>query len=359
MSLFQRALVFLALGFIIYQARSILTPFIVAAVLAYVLTPLVDILEERLHWRRGWVAGVMYLALLLFIVVIGFALAPLIQQETDMIRTQGNDIIRSTILQLLGTQPIDLLGFQIDPSVVAIGIDRSLRSLLDEPRSAIDAAARAFETGLQVVASLLVLFYFLIDGRKIGAYPLRFLRRDQRAYVSSLALRIHATLLRYLQGQMLLVLLVSVIALIGFYVVFHLPFAIGLAVMTGFLEIIPVIGPAIAMIVVGSVGFAHGGFSLAISVVLFLWVVRLVEDQFVMPQVIGHAVELHPVVTLFAVLVGGALGGILGSLLAVPVAAAIRLLLDDMAIEPPPPASPQPVEVIEVVPESDPDPART
>src|SRR5690348_12287256 len=100
---FQRALVFLALGFIIYQARSILTPFIVAAVLAYVLTPIVDIMEERLHWRRGWIVGIMYFALLLFIVVVGFALAPLIQQETDMLRTQGNDIIRSTILQLLGT----------------------------------------------------------------------------------------------------------------------------------------------------------------------------------------------------------------------------------------------------------------
>jgi predicted PurR-regulated permease PerM len=76
--------------------------------------------------------------------------------------------------------------------------------------------------------------------------------------------------------------------------------------------------------------FARGGAGLAAAVIVFYFVLRQVEDQVVMPVVIGRAVHLHPIVTIFAVLVGLSLYGVLGGLLGVPVAAAINVVFREL-----------------------------
>jgi predicted PurR-regulated permease PerM len=129
--------------------------------------------------------------------------------------------------------------------------------------------------------------------------------------------------------------------------ILHLPYALGIAILTGLLEIIPLIGPLIATAIAAIDAFAHGGLQLSLIVIAIYFVIRQVEDQVVMPQVIGRAVHLHPVVTIFAVLVGVSAFGILGGLLGVPVAAAINVVYREFyglpATRPPaPPAAPSP-----------------
>jgi predicted PurR-regulated permease PerM len=123
---------------------------------------------------------------------------------------------------------------------------------------------------------------------------------------------------------------VATVAYIGLGPVAHLPYALALAVLTGILEIIPLIGPLIATAIVAVDAFARGGAGLAAAVIVFYFVLRQVEDQVVMPVVIGRAVHLHPVVTIFAVLVGLSLYGVLGGLLGVPVAAAINVVFREL-----------------------------
>ena len=108
--------------------------------------------------------------------------------------------------------------------------------------------------------------------------------------------------------------------------ILHLPYALGIAILSGFLEIIPLIGPLIATAIAAMDAFAHGGAGLAVVVIVIYFVVRQVEDNLVMPQVIGRVVHLHPVVTIFAVLVGLQVYGILGGLLGVPIAAAVNVV---------------------------------
>jgi predicted PurR-regulated permease PerM len=98
--------------------------------------------------------------------------------------------------------------------------------------------------------------------------------------------------------------------------------------MTGFLEILPLIGPAIATVLAAGVALAAHGPGVAIAVIIVYFVLRELEDNLVMPFVVGRAVELHPLVTIFAVLAGGQIAGIIGMLLAVPVTAAIKVILD-------------------------------
>jgi predicted PurR-regulated permease PerM len=112
--------------------------------------------------------------------------------------------------------------------------------------------------------------------------------------------------------------------------VLHLPYALGIAIVTGVLEIIPLIGPLIATAIAGIDAFARGGPELAAIVVILYFVIRQVEDQVVMPIVIGRAVHLHPVVTIFAVLVGLSVYGVLGGLLGVPIAAAVNVVFREL-----------------------------
>src|SRR5207244_3146647 len=123
------------------------------------------------------------------------------------------------------------------------------------------------------------------------------------------------------RGQLFLIVLMSAVTYVVLTFVFRLPFAVAIAFATGLLEVIPLLGPILATTIAASVALAHGGPGLALAVIVAYFVLRQIEDQVVMPLVVGRAVHLHPVATLFAVLAGGTIAGVLGMLLAVPTAA--------------------------------------
>ena len=202
--------------------------------------------------------------------------------------------------------------------------------MIDSPSSAVQMAERAVDVGLQVILCLIITFYLLLDGHRFGQFALRFLDREQRVDTLRIAHRVHVVLGRWLRGQLLLIALVSVVIYVVLGPILHVPFALLLAVMSGVLEIIPLVGPLIAAALAGTVTFATHGTDTTIVVLVVYFVVRQVEDQVVMPLVIGRAVHLHPVITIFAVLVGLSTWGILGGLLGVPVAAAINVTLHEL-----------------------------
>jgi predicted PurR-regulated permease PerM len=144
----------------------------------------------------------------------------------------------------------------------------------------------------------------------------------------SAAKDVNVVLSRYVRGLLFLVALMSAVTWAGLTFVFHLPFALPIAIATGLLEVIPFVGPIAAGALAAVVAFSHGGVGLTVGVAVFYFVLRQAEDQLVMPAVIGRAVALHPAVIIFAVLAGGTIGGVLGTLLAIPTAAALKVLLD-------------------------------
>jgi predicted PurR-regulated permease PerM len=159
---------------------------------------------------------------------------------------------------------------------------------------------------------------------------LRFFDREQRADALRIAHRIHVVLGRWLRGQLLLIALVAVVIYVVLGPILHVRYALALGVLSGVLEIIPLVGPIIAAAMAGTVTFATHGTDTTIVVLVVFLVVRQVEDQVVMPLVIGRAVHLHPVITIFAVLVGLSTWGVLGGLLGVPVAAALNVTLHEL-----------------------------
>jgi predicted PurR-regulated permease PerM len=248
--------------------------------------------------------------------------------ELRAIEREGPSIIESVVDKLTGGQNIDLLGQSITSADLGRRIDVAVRDELGTPSQAIQAIRAGFELVLGVVLVFLSLAYMLMDGQRFFEYLLRFVPAEHRTHIQHLSMEIHRVLGRYLRGQLLLIVLMSSVTFVLLEWAFQLPYALWVGILTGILEIIPLIGPITAGAIACTLGFAQGGPTEAAELAIMYFVLREIEDQLVMPLVVGRAVHVHPLVTIFAVLTGEKIAGVLGMILAVPIAAALKVVLD-------------------------------
>jgi predicted PurR-regulated permease PerM len=318
-----------AVVLLLWLARDIIGPFIVAGILAYAFSPVVSGVQSRTGLPRAAIIAFGYVVVLAILGGLGFIAAERLNRELTALSSGGHDVIGSGMHKLFGDTVV-VLGNTFSVADLSRQIKEGLVGLVNSPSSAVQVAERAVNLGLQVVLCLIITFYFLLDGGRFGRFALRFLDREQRADSLRLGQRIHVVLGRWLRGQLLLIALVAAVIYAILGPILHIPYALTLAVLSGFLEIIPLVGPLIAASLAATVAFSSHGMDTTIVVLAAYIVVRQIEDQIIMPVVIGRAVHLHPVITIFAVLVGLSTWGILGGLLGVPVAAALNVTLHEL-----------------------------
>lgn len=181
---------------------------------------------------------------------------------------------------------------------------------------------------LGVLVCVVSSIYFITDSHRVGQFFLRFIPEDQRQFVTNITQQSNVMLSRYVRGQLLLVTIMSTVTWIFLHFIFKLKYALVIAIASGFLEIIPVLGPIIATSTATIVGVAQHGMDVALGIIVCYTLARWTEDYVIIPRIIGHAVELHPLVVIFAVLCGEVTAGALGMLIAIPVAACIKLVVD-------------------------------
>ena len=288
---------------LLWLARGIIGPFVVAGVLAYAFSPVVSAVQRRTRLPRVAIIAIGYVLLLVAVGALAFIAADKAGKELTELSSGGHDVISSALHKLFGNT-IVVAGNHYSVETLATQIRQAFLGMIDSPSSAVQAAERAVDIGLQVILCLIVTFYLLLDGHRFGQFALRFLDPEQRADAIRIAHRIHVVLGRWLRGQLLLIALVSVVFYVILGPVLHVPYALALGILSGVLEIIPLVGPVVAAALAGTVTFATHGTDTTIVVLVVYVVVRQIEDQVVMPLVIGRAVHLHPVITIFAVLVG-------------------------------------------------------
>ena len=320
----------LAVLVLLWLARDVLPPFVIAAVVAYAFSPLVGAVEERSRLPRVVVVLVLYAVALAGIAVALWAVSGQLINELEELATGGAAALADTLRGLLGHDAIQIGTRQITVQEIARQLNDAIGQSLATPTDALHLATLVGEAAVQAVLVLIVAFYLLLDGERFWTFALGFLQPVQRERASGIAGRIHLVLGRWLRGQLGLIILVTLVLYVSLGPVLHVPYALALALLSGVLEIIPLVGPIVAAALAGTVAFSHGGTDIALVVLGVYLVVREVEDQLVMPLVIGRAVHLHPVVTIFAVLVGLSVWGVLGGLLAVPVAAALNVTLAEL-----------------------------
>ncbi|HUS15784.1 MAG TPA: AI-2E family transporter [Chloroflexia bacterium] len=311
----------------LFMARRVLGPFVIAAIIAYIFSMVIDQIQDRLRWPRALIVSLLYLVVLGALGVGLYFGAEALYQQTREFIVGGPNILEKGITQLIGTSHYTFGGQEVNAHTLAIRINEGLSEYFGNG-DAIHLAGELVTRLLDVILVVMVSFYLLIDGKRLGAYLMKYIPAGSRARTGYVAGRIHTVLGAYLRGQLLLIGIMSLVSFLVLQFVFQVPYALPLGIMTGFLEILPLVGPAVAAAIAAGVALSAHGAGTAIAVVVAYTILRQLEDQLVMPFVVGRAVELHPVATIFAVLAGGAMAGALGMLIAVPVAAAIKVVLD-------------------------------
>jgi putative heme transporter len=310
-------------------ARPVLLPFIVGALIAYAFTPFIDRIQARTHRSRLLIVAAAFGAGVAVLVAVAIAFAGPVSREVALLIRSGPNALETALRQLLGGDSITIGDRTLTVDEIAIQLQAAIDRFLQTPDGALRAAEQLLHGTLDVVLTMIVTFFLLLDGERFGRTALRFLHPGDRAQMEHVAGRIHVVVGQWLRGQLVLVTFVAVVVTIVLGPILHLPNALALGVMVGLFEVITFIGPLIAGAVVGIVALSTGGPTLAIAAVVFLFVLRQIEDIVIMPAVLGRAVNLHPLVALFAVVVGATAFGIIGTFLALPVAAGINVALHE------------------------------
>ncbi len=323
------ALLALAALYVVYRAGDIVRPFVWAAVLAYVLLPLVGLIERRLSMPRAAAAAAVFVGLLATIIGGGRVLIPLALDQLGDLQRSLPSLVANAQNTLAETA--DQLGLE-DLNAVIVGFAgiSDLSQMI--ARSAVPFAVGLGRFLLELLVFLIATFFLLRDAPRLLQWFRRRLPPAHRNELLPLLAEVNALLGRYVRGQLFLIGVMWTATFIGLTVL-QVPFAFLLGFMTGILEVIPIVGPITAGAIACLVALGHPapwGLSqiwYVVIVAIMYTVLRHGEDYFVIPLVIGRIVRLHPAVVIFALLTGGALYGLLGVLVAVPVAASLRLVL--------------------------------
>ncbi len=324
---------------VLWLARDVLGPFVVGAVVAYAFGPPVTVAQRRTGWPRIAVVGIGYIVSLAIIIILAALLADQAVREFGTLATGGPDALATTLRSLVGADSINLAGQTFSISEIAQAAEDQIAGLFASPGDALHLATEAGSFLLDSFLVVVVSFYLLLDGPRLLERMVLRVPDDRRDRLVAILDRIHVTLGRWLRGQLLLIALVALAVYLILGPILHVPHALAIGILTGILEILPLVGPIVATAIAAIFAFSSGGLTLAIIVVVIYFVLRQVEDQLVMPVVIGRIVHLHPVVTIFAVLVGLSAFGLLGGVLGVPVAAAAMVVFNEFF---PPDHEPEP-----------------
>jgi predicted PurR-regulated permease PerM len=311
------------------QFDVLLGPIVLSIVLIYVLNPIVGRLQKAgLHRIVGSI--VAFSLLIGGIVLIGFLIWPSVSSQARELAANFETIYEDTVTdveQMLADVGIDnvvlwtyadLQDFISDPE----NQDQFISGALDRLGA---LTAGLFEAVLLFLVAPVVAFYALIDLPRIRRESTELIPPDHRTEVVYVSRQLSTAVGGFLRGQLLVAFIVGAMTSFGFWLI-DLDFWLLIGMIAGFLNIIPFVGPWVGGILGALVGLATGGLPQALLAALVAVIVQQIDNNLVSPTVLRATVRLHPAVVILVLILGGALGGVWGVLLAVPVAASIKIV---------------------------------
>lgn len=315
----------------VYLIRDILFPFVVAGILAYVFTPLVDWMAARWRVPRWMFATLVLLALAaIFLLVAWLGVPPLID-EFKQVGGHLETSVESFVGEFIGKGDVHLLGATINAHNIAASVADSVRQWFSESGSVIRVTVYGFAAMFGFILAWVLLGYMLIDSKRLSVGLFWLVPPHHRPFVHRVWNDLNPVLRRYFVGVGLVVIYAATVAYIGLGVILNLHHAVLLALLTGFLEVIPVVGPAASAVIAGLVAVQEATSSWnIIAYAIYATVLRISIDEFFGPIVLGRAAYVPPVLVIFCFLSGAILFGIVGVVLAVPVALTVKVTLYEL-----------------------------
>jgi predicted PurR-regulated permease PerM len=307
----------------VYTVRHVFPPIIVGAIIAYLLLPVVQQLSVSMKISVRWATAIIYITGAVILGLLAWWLGPGIVREVSELANNRAEIIGNVVKQLN-----DMFHWQADVESTTATVMNSIGESVAKPTEIVHLGGMLSHGLLGVLVCVVSSIYFTVDSEVVFRFFLHYVPAERRPAATELTAQMNKLLSRYMQGQLILIIFMSTVTWCFLHFVMHMKHAVPVAILSGFLEIIPVLGPILATTTATLVGIAQLGPQAALWIIVFYTIARWIEDYVVVPHIVGHAVKLHPLAVIFAVLCGEKMAGALGMLIAIPVAACVKLSID-------------------------------
>jgi predicted PurR-regulated permease PerM len=320
---------------------TLLAPFILAFVLAYILDPAVDVLERRRVPRGIAVALLVMPVLLLIAVAIGFGIPALINQIEALFErlpaaaARAIEWIAQTRVSAqrwnLPFLSDEVIARWLDPERIAAYVEARQEAIAQGAWGTVMGFGRGVGIALSILGFLVLtpvlMIYLLKDFDHIRLRVAELMPHSRREAWLDFAAEYDALLSRFLRGQLIAAALVGVLTWLGLWIA-GVPYAGLVGAVAGVFNLVPYLGLVVSIIPVLIIALLSGSFlSIIIRAGIVFAIVQTIDSTVAGPRIVGGSVGLHPVWVILALAVGGAFFGFVGLLIAMPVAVLIKLLL--------------------------------
>jgi predicted PurR-regulated permease PerM len=311
----------------IYRVRGVLVLMLIAVFLAVGLDPAVRRLEKR-GLRRGHGVAAIFLGLIVFLLAFSLAVIPPLAGQVALFASDLPGQVRELAEQ--------------NPRLHDVIIENDIPQKLQDAVSSIPSAiSNSFGSVLGIAGSVLtalfnvltviiLTIYFMLSLARIRAGSLRLVPKSKRQRVAELTDPILEKIGGYIAGQITVALIAGSLAFV-FLAVVGVPFPVALALWVAIASLIPLVGATIGAIPAFVVAFFDSP-TVGVATLVYFIVYQQVENYLIAPRIMTKAVDISPATVLLAALIGGSLLGFVGALIAIPTAASIKLIVQEVVI---------------------------
>lgn len=314
----------LILLYLVWQVADVLLLVYVSALFAVVLAPAINIIR-RLRigkWQPNRAVAIAILIILVLGVatlLVALIVPPIISDAAEFAHNFPEKItaVQDKVRHIPFLENFNLSGVQASIAAMlggAVGLFRGVAGGI-----------------FGVFSAIILTVYFILDGKRAFEWGLSMFAAKHRERLERTMHRGENRMRHWLVGQAVLMLILGSLSCIAFALL-HLKYFVALALLAGLLNIIPIVGPVVAVTLASIVALVDSPAKLA-GVLLFFLLYQQLETGFITPRVMKFSVDLPPLAVIISLMLGGALAGVLGALVAVPTAALCAVLIDEYLVK--------------------------
>jgi predicted PurR-regulated permease PerM len=325
----KKALIVVAIGIalaLLWVVRDIVVLVFIAAVLAAGIAPAVH--WVRVRWRfwfhrnlpRGRAVMIVYLPFVIIVVTLLLVLVPRLISDWRQLSVQLPVIVEQNLVEPL------------EKYIPMTQVRQALREGIEVPQATVFIYVRSAAMAIaSIIAILFMIAYMLIDAERLRNLLLLIYPADVRGERRRTLIRMARRMSSWLGGQIILAAIIGVMTFAAL-VALRIPYALPLAILAAFGELIPVIGPILGAVPALAMALLSSPWQFW-SLLIFAVLLQKLENLFIAPRVMSSKVSVSPLAIIIAFMVGATLLGIVGAIMAIPVAAIAQVALDEVFVQ--------------------------
>ena len=310
---------------------AILPPLLLAVIQYYVMNPVVDWFEKKFKVPRVVTILVLFLFVLIALIWIINILVPIAQNQINSLIKNWpniwNDAVNATQEALRDPRLREVKGSLQNM------IDNTQKTLFKSGQSTINATIGNISSAVSIITMIVmtlltapfILFFMLKDGHQLRPYITKFAPEHWQSSFSQLLYDINYALASYIRGQITVAFWVGVMFVVG-YMIIGLPYGLALAILAGFMNLIPYFGTPLALIPVFVIAIMTSG-SMVIKVLVVFLIEQAIETRILSPLVMGNKMEMHPVTTILLLIGASSVWGLWGVFFGIPIYAILKIIV--------------------------------